>query len=109
MKNFLKCFWQSGLWVLLLMVILVVLVAATSGCASSKARSIEAKGLYGSDSGQVAIGRVQVDAIPEGVDSAVIHYTEDTAWLSPSTKIHKIARLSTFAGGEKFLWRKPRF
>lgn len=61
----------------------------TTGCAT-KARSFDAKGMYVSESGQLAVGCIHVDAIPEGVDSAVVHYTEDTALLSPSTKTHDI-------------------
>lgn len=61
----------------------------TTGCAT-KARSFDAKGMYVSESGQLAVGYVHVDAIPESVDSAVVHYTEDTALLSPSTKTHDI-------------------
>ena len=67
----------------------VVAIAACAGCAT-KSRSFDASGMYVSESGQLAIGKIHVDAIPEGTDSAVIHYTEDTAWLSPSTKTHDI-------------------
>lgn len=70
--------------------ILVVLATALAGCATSKSRVIDASGMYASETGQVAIGRVHVDAIPEGQSSAFVHYTEDTALLSPSTKIHDI-------------------
>ena len=62
---------------------------AFCGCAT-KSRSFDAKGMYVSETGQLAVGMVHVDAIPEGADSAVIHYTEDTALLSPSTKIHDV-------------------
>ena len=65
------------------------LAAITTGCAT-KSRTFDAKGMYVSESGQLAVGYIHVDAIPEGVDSAVIHYTEDTALLSPSTKTHDI-------------------
>ena len=46
--------------------------------------------MYASDTGQLAIGKVTVDAVPEDGESAIIHYAEDTAWLSPTTKTHKI-------------------
>lgn len=71
---------------------LLVIVAAAlmlAGCAT-KSRTTDIKGMFVSDSGQLAVGYVHVDAIPEGTDSAVIHYTEDTALLSPSTKTHDI-------------------
>lgn len=71
------------------LLILAALAAITTGCAT-KSRTFDAKGMYVSESGQLAVGYIHVDAIPEGVDSAVIHYTEDTALLSPSTKTHDI-------------------
>ena len=71
------------------LLILAALAAIATGCAT-KSRSFDAKGMYVSESGQLAIGYVHVDAIPEGVDSAVIHYEEDVALLSPSTKTHDI-------------------
>ncbi len=68
---------------------LAACAAAMTGCAT-KSRSFDAKGMYVSESGQLAVGAIHVDAIPEGTDSAVVHYTEDTALLSPSTKTHDI-------------------
>lgn len=67
----------------------LVATAALTGCVT-KARSFDAEGMYVSESGQIAVGKIHVDAIPEGTDSAVVHYTEDTALLSPSTKTHDI-------------------
>lgn len=74
---------------LIIIAIAGALAAITTGCAT-KSRTFDAKGMYVSESGQLAVGYIHVDAIPEGVDSAVIHYTEDTALLSPSTKTHDI-------------------
>lgn len=68
--------------------IAAVIALALCGCAT-KSRSFDAKGMYASESGQVAIGKIHVDAIPEGTDSAVIHYSEDTAWIS-DTKTHYV-------------------
>lgn len=76
---------------------LAALAATLTGCATSKSRSFEAQGMYVSDTGQLAVGKVQVDAIPDQVDSAIIHYAEDTALLSPSTKTHKIDVILTGA------------
>ena len=70
--------------------ILAALAAFVTGCSTTKSRSFDAKGMYVSETGQLAVGSVHVEAIPEGTDSAVIHYTEDTALLSPSTKTHDI-------------------
>lgn len=71
------------------LVALVALAYCAAGCAT-KSRSIEIKGMFVSESGQLAIGYGHVDAIPEATDSAVIHYKEDVALLSPSTKTHDI-------------------
>ena len=74
-----------------LMITLALAAAfAAAGCGTTKSRSIDASGMYMSETGQLAVGRVHVDAIPEGQESAVIHYSEDTALLSPSTKTHDI-------------------
>lgn len=76
---------------------LATIIAATAilaGCAT-KTRSIDLAGMYASESGTVAIGKVEVQSSPEGVESAAIRYTEDTAWLSPSTKTHSIKILLT--------------
>ena len=72
--------------------LIAIAIAATAlaGCGTTKSRSFDAKGMYLSETGQLAVGYIHVDAIPEGTDSAVIHYTEDTALLSPSTKTHDI-------------------
>ena len=70
--------------------ILAFAALALAGCGTTKSRAIDASGMYMSEAGQLAIGRVHVDAIPEGQESAVIHYKEDTALLSPSTKTHDV-------------------
>ena len=69
-------------------------VAILAGCAT-KTRSIDLAGMYASESGTVAIGRIEVQSAPEGVESAAIRYSEDTAWLSPTTKTHSIKILLT--------------
>jgi hypothetical protein len=74
---------------LIAITIAAVLAAILAGCAT-KSRSFDAKGMYVSETGQLAVGYVHVDAIPEGTESAVVHYEEDVALLSPSTKTHDI-------------------
>lgn len=69
--------------------ITAALAAILAGCAT-KSRSFDAKGMYVSETGQLAVGYIHVDAIPEGTESAVVHYEEDVALLSPSTKTHAI-------------------
>ena len=69
-------------------------VAILAGCAT-KTRSIDLAGMYASESGTLALGKIEVQASPEGVESAAIRYTEDTAWLSPTTKMHSLKILLT--------------
>lgn len=71
------------------LVLALILAAAFCGCAT-KSRSVDIGGMWLSETGQLAVGKVRVVAIPEGSESAVIHYTEDTAFLSPSKKTHDI-------------------
>lgn len=74
---------------LMMMIAVAAFAVAFTGCAT-KSRSFDAKGMYVSETGQLAVGYVHVDAIPDGVESAVVHYEEDVALLSPSTKTHDI-------------------
>ena len=67
---------------------------ALSGCAT-KARNVDIAGMYASQAGVVAIGKAEVNAVPEGAESVAIKYEEDTAWLSPSEKTHKIKIMMT--------------
>ena len=71
------------------LILLATLAAIATGCAT-KSRTTDIKGMFISDSGQLAIGYVHVDAIPEGTESAVIHYKEDVALLAPSKPTHDI-------------------
>ena len=71
------------------LLIIAALAAVATGCAT-KSRSIDIKGMFLSETGQLAIGYGHVDAIPESTESAVIHYEEDVAMLKPSEKTHDI-------------------
>lgn len=73
---------------------LIGLSAALTGCVT-KTRSIELAGMYASEAGTLAIGSVDIVAAPQGEETATIKYTEDTAWLSPSTKTHEIKIMLT--------------
>ena len=66
-----------------------VFAAALCGCAT-KSRSIDIAGMFASESGQLAIGKIEAQAIPEGDEAALIRYSEDNAWLQPSMKLRKI-------------------
>ena len=68
----------------------MALLAAASGCGTTKARAIDGAGMYVAKSGALAIGKVNVVAVPENEDSAIIKYAEDTAFLAPSIKTHSI-------------------
>lgn len=65
-----------------------------AGCAS-KTRNLDMAGMYASEAGTLAIGKVEVMSAPTGEESAHIRYKEDTAWLSPSTKTHEVKILIT--------------
>lgn len=73
--------------------IIAAAIAALTGCAT-KSRTIDIAGMFLSDSGQVGIGSIEAQGIPEGTDAALIKYSEDYPWL-PSVfgnpeKIHEI-------------------
>ena len=66
------------------------------GCASDGARKLSGEGMYvNSKTGFLAIGKVSVVRVTDGEESVSIDYEEDTAWLSPSTKTHKLGILIT--------------
>ena len=85
---------HSIAFTILILLLIVALATFLSGCAT-KTRSIDLAGMYASESGTLAIGRIEVQSAPEGVESAAIRYTEDTAWLSPTTKTHSLKILLT--------------
>lgn len=77
------------------LIIVAALAALACGCAT-KSRHVELKGMYvNGKTGAVAIGYGEVDAIPEGTESATMRYSEDTAWLQPQIKTHDIRVLLT--------------
>jgi len=63
-----------------------------SGCTSpKKMRDIELKGMYVNGySETLAIGAGRLTSIPGEREALAAHYEEDTAWLQPSIKTHKI-------------------
>lgn len=67
----------------------VLAISILCGCAT-KTRSVDLDGMYMSDTGTLAIGSIEVMSAPVGEETAQIKYSEDTPWLSPSTKIHEI-------------------
>lgn len=73
----------------------VFALAALLGGCTTRTRSVDLNGMYLSEAGTLAIGSVEVQAAPQGEETAAIRYTEDTAWLSPTTKTHEIRILMT--------------
>lgn len=63
-----------------------------SGCSTpKKVRDIELKGMYVNGYSEVvAIGSGRLTSIPGEREALAAHYEEDTAWLSPTTKTHKL-------------------
>lgn len=63
-----------------------------SGCTSpAKMRDIELKGMYVNGYSEVlAIGAGRLTSIPGEREALAAHYEEDTAWLQPGVKTHKI-------------------
>ena len=63
-----------------------------AGCKSpAKMRDIELKGMYVNGYSEVlALGWGRLTSIPGDKEALVAHYEEDTAWLQPNVKTHKI-------------------
>lgn len=72
----------------------VICVICLVGC-STKTRNIELDGIYATDAGTLAIGSADITSAPVGEETATIKYAEDTAWLSPSTKLREIKIILT--------------
>lgn len=70
-------------------------IAALCGCAT-KSAYIDGAGMYANGkTGIVGIGALDIQAIPDSIESAFVKYAEDTAWLSPSTKTHEVKVILT--------------
>ena len=65
-----------------------VCAVLVGGCQSfhSKSRYADIGGMYVTDTGQLAIGKVKYKSAPDGEDAAIFDYDEDAAWLNPSQK-----------------------
>ena len=71
---------------------IAALAAILAGCQTpKKMRDIELKGMYVNGySETLAIGAGRLTSIPGDKEALAAHYEEDTAWLHPSIKTHKI-------------------
>lgn len=76
-----------------IVVFALTLLYACSGCAT-KARHIDLAGLYATEAGVLAVGAVEIQSAPEGIEAAMVSYADDTSWFSDE-KAHKIKILLT--------------
>lgn len=77
---------------LLFICLVVALAYVLTGCATQKKmRDIELKGMYVNGYSEVlALGWGRLTSIPGDKEALAAHYEEDTAWLQPNVKTHKI-------------------
>lgn len=68
------------------MIVVCAAAAVLAGCISAKTRQISAAGMY-ANGGALVIGSADVKAVVPGEAALMVTYDEDTAWLSPSTKV----------------------
>ena len=71
----------------------VALLAICTGCAT-KSRHLDIAGAYLNQAGTVAVGSIEVQSAPEGVESAMVSYEDSAAWFSDA-KEHSIRILLT--------------
>lgn len=72
--------------------IILTLGLAICGCAT-KSRHVDLAGAY-SSGGTFAIGSVEIQSAPEGIESAMVSYEDSKAWFS-DIKEHSIRILLT--------------
>ena len=72
----------------------VALAATLAGCGSTKSRHLDISGAYVTQSGTFAIGSVESQSAPEGIESAMVSYEDSAAWFS-DVKEHRIRILLT--------------
>lgn len=68
------------------MIVFCAAAAVLAGCISAKTRQVSASGMY-ANSGALIVGSADVKAVVPGEAALMVTYNEDTAWLSPSTKV----------------------
>ena len=74
------------------LVALFAIAYCFAGCKTApKMRDIELKGMYVNGYSEVlALGWGRLTSIPGDKEALAAHYEEDTAWLQPNVKTHKI-------------------
>ena len=78
---------------LVILAVIITLIVICSGCAT-KSRHLDISGAYLNQAGTVAIGSIEVQSAPEGVESAMVSYEDSAAWFS-DVKEHRIRILLT--------------
>ena len=71
----------------------VAVLCICTGC-STKSRHLDISGAYLNQAGTVAIGSIEAQSAPEGVESAMVSYEDSAAWFSDA-KEHRIRILLT--------------
>jgi len=77
-------------------VLLIVSVAACASClvgckSAAKLRDIELRGMYLNGYSEVlALGYGRLTSVPGDKEALAAHYEEDSSWLHPAEKTHKI-------------------
>lgn len=92
MKKTIVSMFETGMLHLLVLCLVFALAIVLSGCATQKKmRDIELKGMYVNGYSEVlALGWGRLTSIPGDKEALAAHYEEDTAWLQPNIKTHKI-------------------
>ena len=92
MKKAFGSMFENGTLQLLVLAVMLVAMFAFAGCKSpQKMRDIELKGMYVNGYSEVlALGWGRLTSIPGDKEALAAHYEEDTAWLQPNIKTHKI-------------------
>lgn len=81
--------------IIVLIAVFCVFVLCVLGCTSApKSRHLDIAGAYVTQTGTIAIGNIEVQSAPEGVESAMVRYDDDVAWFSDKKK-HSISILLT--------------
>ena len=66
-----------------------------AGCGTTtKSRHLDISGAYANKTGTIALGSIEVQSAPEGVESAMVKYEDDVAFLSDKKK-HYVSVLLT--------------
>ena len=107
MKKAFGSMFENGTLQLLVLAVMLVAMFAFAGCKSpQKMRDIELKGMYVNGYSEVlALGWGRLTSIPGDKEALAAHYEEDTAWLQPNVKTHKI---DIFLVGKNSAENSPR-